>query len=204
MFSNPIKRLSESLAQAQEQARQQLQKSQRPADAKSLANAENGGGVLIDEEKGHSKHSSEEAGARNSEETNVVTAEKTDNNLPKEVRIKLAKLAKYEDRHPSISLDYNHFNNCVELQAAYKESQGRITTFEKVLRERTPLGSIDEVEDFRNYLNTLSVRTNVNSKFKVLTHEQMSLEELKRVTEVHERTSRRQLLLNLRFKTGTD
>ena len=49
----------------------------------------------------------------------------------------------------------------VELQAAYKESQGRIAGFEKVLRERTPLGSIDEVEDFGNYLNTLSVRTNV-------------------------------------------
>jgi hypothetical protein len=49
----------------------------------------------------------------------------------------------------------------VELQAAYKESQGRIAGFEKVLRERTPLGSIDEVEDFANYLNTLSARTNV-------------------------------------------
>jgi hypothetical protein len=48
-----------------------------------------------------------------------------------------------------------------ELQAAYKESQGKIATFEKVLRERTPLGSIDEVDDFGNYLNTLSMRTNV-------------------------------------------
>jgi hypothetical protein len=102
MFSNPIKRLSESLAQAQEQARQQLQKSQRPADAKSLSSAENGGGSLVDEEKGNSTLSTEETGVRDSEEgTNVVTAEKTDNSLPKEVRIKLAKLAKYEDRHPS-------------------------------------------------------------------------------------------------------
>jgi hypothetical protein len=67
-------------------------------------------------------------------------------------------------------LGYNQFNNCLELQAAYKESQGRIATFEKVLRERTPLGSIDEVEDFGNYLNTLSVRTNVYSELKVLTH----------------------------------
>ena len=49
----------------------------------------------------------------------------------------------------------------VELQAAYKESQGRIAAFEKILRERTPLGSINEVEDFANYLNTLSARTNV-------------------------------------------
>jgi hypothetical protein len=51
--------------------------------------------------------------------------------------------------------------NRLELQAAYKESQGRISSFEKVLRERTPLGSIDEVDDFGNYLNTLSLRTNV-------------------------------------------
>jgi len=49
----------------------------------------------------------------------------------------------------------------IELQAAYKESQAKIATFEKMLRERTPLGSIDEVEDFSNYLNTLSARTNV-------------------------------------------
>lgn len=49
-----------------------------------------------------------------------------------------------------------------ELQAAYKESQGRIATFEKILRERTPLGGIDQVEDFSNYLNTLSMRTNVS------------------------------------------
>jgi hypothetical protein len=57
--------------------------------------------------------------------------------------------------------------NRLELQAAYKESQGRIAIFEKVLRERTPLGSIDEVDDFGNYLNTLSLRTNVglNSGF---------------------------------------
>lgn len=48
-----------------------------------------------------------------------------------------------------------------ELQAAYKESQAKISTFEKVLRERTPLGSIDQVDDFGNYLNNLSTRTNV-------------------------------------------
>ena len=48
-----------------------------------------------------------------------------------------------------------------ELQAAYKESQARIATFEKVLRERTPLGNIDQVADFGNYLNNLSVRTEV-------------------------------------------
>ena len=51
----------------------------------------------------------------------------------------------------------------VELQQAYKESQGRIALFEKVLRERTPLTSIDDTEDFSNYLNTLSIRTNVIS-----------------------------------------
>jgi hypothetical protein len=49
-----------------------------------------------------------------------------------------------------------------ELQAAYKEGQSRIAAFEKVLRERTPLGSIDQADDFNNYLNTLSMRTNVD------------------------------------------
>ncbi len=52
-------------------------------------------------------------------------------------------------------------DSSVELQAAYKESQGMIAGFEKVLRERTPLGSINEVDDFANYLNTLSARTKV-------------------------------------------
>jgi hypothetical protein len=60
--------------------------------------------------------------------------------------------------HVSRNRDSNIY---AELQAAYKESQGRITTFEKVLRERTPLGSIDQVDDFGNYLNNLSVRTDV-------------------------------------------
>lgn len=60
--------------------------------------------------------------------------------------------------HASRNRDSNIYE---ELQAAYKESQGRISTFEKVLRERTPLGSIDQVDDFGNYLNNLSVRTDV-------------------------------------------
>jgi hypothetical protein len=101
MFSNPIKRLSESLAQAQEQARQQLQKSQRPADGKALFNAEGDGSSLVEEEKSNLQDLSEEKAARISDEvTRVSTSEKSEN-LPKEVRIKLAKLAKYEDRHPS-------------------------------------------------------------------------------------------------------
>ena len=101
MFSNPIKRLSESLAQAQEQARQQLQKSQRPADGKTLVNAEGDGSSAVEEGKINLQDSSEEKAARNSEEvTRMSTSEKPDG-LPKDVRIKLAKLAKYEERHPS-------------------------------------------------------------------------------------------------------
>lgn len=101
MFSNPIKRLSESLAQAQEQARQQLQKSQRPADGKSLVNAEGDGSSLVEEGKSNLQDLSEEKAARISDDvTRVSTSEKSEN-LPREVRIKLAKLAKYEDRHPS-------------------------------------------------------------------------------------------------------
>jgi hypothetical protein len=101
MFSNPIKRLSESLAQAQEQARQQLQKSQRPADGKALIKAEGDGNSLVEEGKGDLQDFSEEKAARNSDEvTRVSTSEKSET-FPKEIRIKLAKLAKYEERHPS-------------------------------------------------------------------------------------------------------
>jgi hypothetical protein len=74
---------------------------------------------------------------------------------------------------------------CLELQAAYKESQARIVTFEKLLRERTPLTSIDDVDDFGNYLNTLSMRTNVHSLL-AFGSQKMSLEELKRVTEAND------------------
>jgi hypothetical protein len=102
MFSNPIKRLSESLAQAQEQARQQRQKSQqRPTESKAIFDADNEEASFVNGDEPESKHSSEEP-AKGSEEANTVSApEPRDTTLPKEVRIKLAKLAKYEDRHPS-------------------------------------------------------------------------------------------------------
>jgi hypothetical protein len=103
MFSNPIKRLSESLAQAQEQARQQRQKSQpKPPDSKSLFDPDNEEGSFVNGEEVKSNPSTEETARKTSEETKRTTsAEMRDLTLPKEVRIKLAKLAKYEDRHPS-------------------------------------------------------------------------------------------------------
>jgi len=60
-----------------------------------------------------------------------------------------------------VSVAVGKWADGVELQQAYKESQGRIATFEKVLKERTPLTSIDDTEDFANYLNNLSMRTTV-------------------------------------------
>ena len=162
MFSNPIKRLSESLAQAQEQARQQRQRSQqRPPDSKSVFDADNEETSYINGDDADRKKSAEETNKPSEESRNVSGTETKDTSLPKEVRIKLAKLAKYEDRHPSNPPCCKYVYSFQELQAAYKESQTKITTFEKVLRERTPLGSIDQVGDFGNYLNNLSMRTNV-------------------------------------------
>jgi len=103
MFSNPIKRLSESLAQAQEQARQQRQKAQHRSSP--LFDAENEEATFTN---GEDNKSSEEGQipktSDETKETNTVTSptlDAKDPALPREVRIKLAKLAKYEDRHPS-------------------------------------------------------------------------------------------------------
>ena len=103
MFSNPIKRLSESLAQAQEQARQQRQKAQhRPSDSKPLFDADNEEASFVNGDEAKSGQSSEESKEKPSEEPKATgTADARDTTLPKDVRIKLAKLAKYEDRHPS-------------------------------------------------------------------------------------------------------
>ena len=162
MFSNPIKRLSESLAQAQEQARQQRQRSQQQSpDSKSLFDADNEEASFINGDDSDPKQSVEETKKPSEETRNVSGPETKDTSLPKEVRIKLAKLAKYEDRHPSNPPSCTYVYSFQELQAAYKESQAKISTFEKVLRERTPLGSIDQVDDFGNYLNNLLMRTNV-------------------------------------------
>jgi hypothetical protein len=167
MFSNSIKRLSESLAQAQEQARQQRQRAQqRHGDSKPLFDADNEEASFVNGDEPDTKQSTEETRKPPEEpKTTSSMPDAKDPSLPKEVRIKLAKLAKYEDRHPSdpfitIALI------CLELQAAYKETQAKIATFEKVLKERTPLGSIDQVEDFANFLSNLSMRTNVSKIYK--------------------------------------
>jgi hypothetical protein len=111
MFSNPIKRLSESLAQAQEQARQQRQKSlARPHDSKPLFDADNEEASFVNGDDATQKQPSEEFAVKSSEEAakSVSTPDTKDPALPKEVRIKLAKLAKYEDRHPSKPLKYEN------------------------------------------------------------------------------------------------
>jgi hypothetical protein len=109
MFSNPIKRLSESLAQAQEQARQQRQKSlARPPDAQTLFEADNEEASFVNGDDASPKQPPEEATMKSSEEVAkpIPIQDTKDPTLPKEVRIKLAKLAKYEDRHPSKPLKY--------------------------------------------------------------------------------------------------
>jgi hypothetical protein len=105
MFSNPIKRLTDSLAQAQEQARQQRQRAQqRPSESNALFDAESEESSFVnDDNEPKPKESSEETAGKTSENTKNLPSLPTekDGALPKEVRIKLAKLAKYEERHPS-------------------------------------------------------------------------------------------------------
>ena len=116
MFTNPIKRLSESLAQAQEQARQQRQKAQqRPEGSKSpVFDADYEEGSFVNGDEIDPKQSMEETRKGSEETKNVATFEPKDPSLPKEIRIKLAKLAKYEDRHPSTS---SHIRSSDTLQS---------------------------------------------------------------------------------------
>jgi hypothetical protein len=102
MLSNSIKRLTESLAQAQEQARQQrLRSQQRPNDSKPLFDADNEEASFVNGGDADPKQSAEETTKHSEEAKTSSISETKDTSLPKEVRIKLAKLAKYEDRHPS-------------------------------------------------------------------------------------------------------
>jgi hypothetical protein len=105
---NPIKRLTDSLAQtkAQEQARQQrIRAQQRSSDGKTIFDA----GETPEEASFANSKDPDQTHAASQEEKNtspeetktVTTADIKDTSLPKEIRIKLAKLAKYEDRHPS-------------------------------------------------------------------------------------------------------
>jgi hypothetical protein len=156
---NPLKKFADSLAQTQELNRQQREKIERRHNApKALFDADDEQSLFVNGDESKPKLSSDGSVENGLEEENSSAEKKEE--LSKELRIKLVKLAKYEDRHPSEATWYSS-DVCVELQAAYKESQARIATFERLLRERTPLASIDDVDDFGNYLNTLSMRTNV-------------------------------------------
>lgn len=111
MFSNslnPIKRLTDSLAQtkAQEQVRQQrIRALQRSADGNTIFDATESAeeaSFANGEGPDQAQAASEEKVTSPDETIPVATAAIKDTSLPKEIRIKLAKLAKYEDRHPSI------------------------------------------------------------------------------------------------------
>ena len=118
MFSNPIKRLSESLAQAQEQARQQrLRYQQSPGETKSQTDAETEASSSVNgEEEKQIPLLEDRVTVKPSEDPAPMSvADIKDTTLPKEVRIKLAKLAKYEDRHPSkpaLWTDTDNYKNC--------------------------------------------------------------------------------------------
>jgi hypothetical protein len=112
MFSNslnPIKRLTDSLGQtkAQEQARlQRLRSQQGSADPKTIFDAGGTGDEAFfanGEGQDTAPATAEEKMTSTEEPKSVTTADIKNTSLPKEIRIKLAKLAKYEDRHPSTS-----------------------------------------------------------------------------------------------------
>jgi hypothetical protein len=105
MFTNPIKRLGESLAQAQEQARlQRLRAQQRPSESKPGFDATEEA-LFVNGDDSKPKHVNDDNTAKSTEESLSVPDSK-DTSLPKEVRIRLAKLAKYEDKHPSMTVLY--------------------------------------------------------------------------------------------------
>ena len=101
MFSNPIKRLGESLAQAQEQARQQRLRHQRPQETKALFEGDSEEALFVNGDEHKLRKESEENATKSTEEL-PSTSDSKDTTLPKDVRIKLVKLAKYEDKHPSL------------------------------------------------------------------------------------------------------
>lgn len=120
MFSNslnPIKRLTDSLGQtkAQEQARlQRLRSGQGSAGAKRIFDTgETGEEASFANGEGQdtAPATAEEKTTSTEEPKSITTADIKDTSLPKEIRIKLAKLAKYEDRHPSTSQFPSNNNN---------------------------------------------------------------------------------------------
>ena len=126
MFSNAIKRLSESLAQAQEQARQQRERlQQRSPDSKPVFDADNEEASFVNGDEPDPKQSGEEANRPSGEIRNVSGPETKDTSLPKEVRIKLAKLAKYEDRHPSNPFTANVFAHFKSYKPLTRRVKGR-------------------------------------------------------------------------------
>ena len=102
---NPLKRLSESLAQTQEQARRERQKSQQQLSPKPLfdtTDAEESTFVNGDDNsKSPPPQTTEDSIASDRQSEDTATSTEKKEQLPKDVRIKLAKLTKYEDRHPS-------------------------------------------------------------------------------------------------------
>ena len=71
--------------------------------------------------------------------------------LPREIRAKLSKLEKYEERHP-------------RLIKAYKDQQALVQSFERALREHTPCDSIGDSDTFTEYLQNLAQRADLSIK----------------------------------------
>ena len=136
MFNN-LNRLREtvssSLADAQEKAKQQRLARERELD-KSKSPTTNQALLFVAD----NEEADDQSGTVESADGVKVDGHR----VSKDLNAKLVKLEKYEARHP-------------RLIQAYKANEAVVEAFESILRDKTPLMSIKEPEEFSDYLENL-------------------------------------------------
>ena len=153
MFNN-LNRLREtvssSLADAQEKTKQQRLARERDLD-KSRSPTTNQALLFVADNE---EDPDDQSGTADGADGVKVDGQ----HVSKEMAAKLVKLEKYEARHP-------------RLIQAYKANEAIVEAFERILRDKTPLISIKEPEEFSDYLENLKKQA------------ELSHSELLRVTE---------------------
>lgn len=135
-----------------------------------------------DGEKGKIKESAADISGKETPSVEKVSTSQTTSELPAEVRGKLRRLDKLETRYHGMDCVYPvvteegwiaNWMLFVELLKAYRAAHSRVLSiepFEAALRENTPLTSIAEPKALTEYLNQMSLKSD------------MVIDELKRVT----------------------
>lgn len=177
MFSK-IKNFSEemtkSLNDLNESLNQPQQNQQPPAKPDPLTQLKKGSKILsantpemhevtqpTDEDQSTSKPSSPAPAPAPTEESQPAVVDPM-TNLPPQIKAKLKKFAKYEEKYPIL----------LEAYKTEKHKGELVSIFEKVLRENTPVNSISEAGTLVDYLNGLNEKTKLlNSEIRKLTKE---------------------------------